>query len=72
MNVPNFCTATRALPVLLVLAPTSAFTAICASGGRAASTPDARSPRSVATGRLPRTWYGLPAHPVQREEPDET
>src|SRR5215217_6328116 len=28
-KVPNFCTATRALPVLLVLAPASAFTAIC-------------------------------------------
>jgi hypothetical protein len=70
-NVPNFCTATRALPALPVLgvsAPTPAFAAMYASGGaeRRARLPTC-SPRSVATGRLPRSWYGLPALPVQRK-----
>src|SRR5918993_5740507 len=48
-KVPNFCTATRALPVLLVLAPASAFTAICCLRGRKPERGVLRATRSVAT-----------------------
>src|SRR5918992_1914626 len=47
-KVPNFWTATRTLPVLLVLAPASAFTAICASGVDGPERGVLRATRSVA------------------------
>src|SRR5918999_1216823 len=48
-KVPNFWTATRVLPVLLVLAPASAFTAICCLRGRKPERGVLRATRSVAT-----------------------
>jgi hypothetical protein len=52
-KVPNLCTATRALLVLLT--GTSAFTAmLCLRAERRAPPVDVLAPRSVATGRLPR------------------
>jgi hypothetical protein len=61
-NVPNFCTATRAPPILLVLVvPTSAFAAMfrLRVEGRAVNTP-----HDVLTGPMLRSWYDLHTLPV--------
>jgi hypothetical protein len=72
-KVPNFCTATRALPALLVLgAPASAFTAmLCLRAGRRARPTTCIAPHSVATGRLPRPWYFCRHLRSRNEEPDK-
>ena len=66
-KVPNFCTATRAPPVLPAV-PTSAFAAIPCLRGRAASTPGDVHRTALRRDRSPAAHIvGLPALPGPRQ-----